>query len=56
MSWKNKVNLKKLRIKAEEAVVTEVERELDRIRDRIYEKAQRAGGWNTYIKTLQKAE
>ena len=54
MSWNKKVNLEKLKEKAERAVVTDVERQLDKIRDSIFTKAQRMGGWNTYIFNLQK--
>lgn len=49
MSWNKKVNLEKLRQKAEKAVVTDVEKELDKIRDRIFVKAQKMGGWSAYI-------
>lgn len=54
MSWNKKVDLKRLRQKAEKAIVTDVERELDKIRDRVFTKAKRMGGWSSYIFNLQK--
>lgn len=54
MSWNKKFNIKQLREKAEKVVVTDVEKELDRIRDVIFSEAQRMGGWNSYIFNLQK--
>jgi len=54
MSWNKKVSLKKLRKKAEKAVVTDVERKLDTIRDQILIQAQKAGGWANYILNRQK--
>lgn len=54
MSWSKKANLKKFRQKAERAVVTDVERKLDKIRDNILTKAKKMGGWNSYIFSLQR--
>lgn len=54
MSWNKKFNMKQLREKAEKAVVINVEKELDRIRDIIFSEAQKMGGWNSYIFNLQK--
>lgn len=39
---------------AKKAIATDVERELDKIRDNILTKAKKMGGWNSYIFDLQK--
>lgn len=54
MSWNKKVDLKKLKEEAERVVVTDVEKKLDKIRNRIFAEAKRMGGWNAYIFNLQK--
>lgn len=54
MSWNKKTDLKKLRQKAERAVVTDVERKLDKVRDNILTEARKVGGWSRYIFNLQK--
>lgn len=54
MSWRNKVNIRKLREKAKRAVVTDVEKNLDKVRDKIFSEAKKAGGWRAYIDILQK--
>lgn len=54
MSWSKKVNLEQLKKKAEDAVVTDVERGVDAIRDRILIEAQKVGGWRNYILNRQK--
>jgi len=54
MSWSRKVNLERLKKKAEKAVVTDVERGIDIIRDRILVEAKKAGGWRDYIISRQK--
>lgn len=54
MSWSKKVNLERLKKRAEKAVVTDVERSVDVIRDQIFIKAQKAGGWGNYIRNRQK--
>jgi len=54
MSWSKKVNLEELKEKAEKAVVTDVERAVDAIRDRILTEAQKMGGWSNYIFNRQK--
>ncbi len=54
MSWSKKVNLERLKKKAEKVVVTDVERAVDDIRDRILIEAQKVGGWGNYIFNRQK--
>jgi len=54
MSWSRKVNLERLKKKANKAVVTDVERRIDVIRDRILIEVQKAGGWRDYIISRQK--
>lgn len=54
MSWKEGVNFKKLKAKAKKAVVTSVEENLDKIRDKIFSEAKKIGGWRTYVDSLQK--
>jgi len=54
MSWSKKVNFERLKKKAEKAVVTDVERKLDVIRDNILGEAKKVGGWKNYIFNLQK--
>jgi len=54
MSWNEKANLEQLKKKAEKAIVTDVERTVDDIRDRIFIEAQKVGGWGNYIFNRQK--